>query len=93
MIKKLEEDLEQMESLTTLIANDTAITRVPSAVGRLKNFGYISLCGYKELSRDVVPYIIRSWIGIIYCSLYVTLFFMGMGGVIYLFCSSCNAYN
>jgi len=29
MIDKLEEDLEQMKSLTTLIANNTAITRVP----------------------------------------------------------------
>ncbi|GAU29185.1 hypothetical protein TSUD_276040 [Trifolium subterraneum] len=31
-IDKLEEDLEQMESLTTLLANNTAITRVPFSV-------------------------------------------------------------
>jgi hypothetical protein len=60
-IEKLEEDLEQMESLTTLIANDTKITRVPFSVGKLKNLGYISLCGYEGFSRDVVPSIIKSW--------------------------------
>ncbi|MCH79878.1 TMV resistance protein N-like [Trifolium medium] len=31
-IEKLDEDLEQMESLTTLIANNTAITRVPFSI-------------------------------------------------------------
>ena len=60
MIDMLEEDFEQMESLTTLMANHTAITRVPFSA-RLKNIGYISLCGYEVLSRDVVPSIIWSW--------------------------------
>ncbi|PNX78371.1 disease resistance protein (TIR-NBS-LRR class) [Trifolium pratense] len=34
MIDKLEEDLEQMESLTTLMANNTSITRVPFSIVR-----------------------------------------------------------
>jgi hypothetical protein len=61
MIDKLEEDLEQMESLTALIANNTAITRVPFSVVRSKSIGYISLCGYEGFARDVFPSIILSW--------------------------------
>ncbi|XP_058729053.1 disease resistance protein RPV1-like [Vicia villosa] len=61
MIDKLEEDLEQMESLSTLIAHNTAITKVPFSIARSKNIGYISLCGYKGYSREVIPSIIRSW--------------------------------
>jgi len=61
MIDKLEDDIEQMESLTNLIANNTAITRVPFSVVRSKSIGYISLCGYEGLSRDVFPSIIWSW--------------------------------
>ncbi|KAL5133295.1 putative disease resistance protein [Glycine soja] len=60
-IDKLEEDLEQMESLTTLIADKTAITRVPFSIVRSKRIGYISLCGYEGFSRDVFPSIIWSW--------------------------------
>jgi len=61
MIDKLEQDLEQMESLTTLIANNTAITKVPFSVVKSKSIGFISLCGYKGFSRDVIPSIIWSW--------------------------------
>ncbi|XLS48363.1 hypothetical protein HN51_022721 [Arachis hypogaea] len=61
MIDKLEEDMEQMESLTTLKAEDTAITQVPNALVRMKNIGYISLCGFEGLVRDVLPSIIWSW--------------------------------
>jgi hypothetical protein len=61
MIEKLEEDLEQMESLTTLLANNTAIKRVPFSVVRSKSIGYISLCGYEGFSCDVFPSIIQSW--------------------------------
>ncbi|KAK7286738.1 hypothetical protein RJT34_21950 [Clitoria ternatea] len=61
MIDKLEEDIEQMESLTTLIAKDTAIKEMPRSIVRLKSIGYISLCGYEGLARDVFPSIIRSW--------------------------------
>ncbi|XP_058729205.1 uncharacterized protein LOC131601405 isoform X1 [Vicia villosa] len=61
-INKLEEDLEQMESLTTLIADKTAITKVPYSIVRLKNIGYISICGFEGFSRDVFPSLIRSWL-------------------------------
>ncbi|RYR26750.1 hypothetical protein Ahy_B02g061057 [Arachis hypogaea] len=61
MIDKLEEDMEQMESLTTLKAEDTAITQVPNALVRMKNIGYISLCGFEGSVRDVLPSIIWSW--------------------------------
>jgi len=37
MIDKVEEDLEQMESLSTLLANNTAITTVPFSVVRSKS--------------------------------------------------------
>ncbi|XP_057451804.1 uncharacterized protein LOC130743576 [Lotus japonicus] len=60
-IDKLEEDIVQMESLTTLIAKDTAIKEVPYSILRLKSIGYISLCGYEGLTRDVFPSLIRSW--------------------------------
>lgn len=59
-IEKLEEDIEQMDSLTTLIADDTAIAKVPLSLARLKSVGYISICGYKGLSRDVLPLLIWS---------------------------------
>jgi hypothetical protein len=61
MIDKLEDGLEDMESLTTLIANNTAITRVPFSVVRSKSIGYISLCGYEGFASDVFPSIIWSW--------------------------------
>ncbi|XP_045827449.1 uncharacterized protein LOC123919545 isoform X2 [Trifolium pratense] len=62
MIDKLEEDLEQMESLKTLIADKTAITKVPFSIVRLRNIGYISICGFEGFSRDVFPSLIRSWL-------------------------------
>ncbi|QHO54025.1 TMV resistance protein N [Arachis hypogaea] len=60
-IDKLEEDIEQMESLTTLMADKTAITQVPHALLRLKSIVYISLCDFEGLSRNVFPSIIWSW--------------------------------
>ncbi|KAI5422994.1 hypothetical protein KIW84_046128 [Lathyrus oleraceus] len=60
-IDKLEEDIVQMESLTTLIAKGTSVKQVPYSILRLKSIGYISLCGYEGLSRDVFPSIIWSW--------------------------------
>jgi hypothetical protein len=60
-IDKLEDDLEDMKSLTTLIANNTAIAKVPFSVVRSKSIGYISLCGYEGFSHDVFPAIIWSW--------------------------------
>jgi hypothetical protein len=61
-IVKLEEDIAQMKSLTTLIAANTGVKQVPFSIIRSKNIGYISLCGYEGLSRDVFPSIILSWI-------------------------------
>ncbi|KAL2965755.1 hypothetical protein AAZX31_16G078800 [Glycine max] len=60
-IDKLEEDIVQMESLTTLIAENTAVKQVPFSIVSLKSIGYISLCGYEGLSRNVFPSIIWSW--------------------------------
>jgi len=60
-IVKLEEDIVQMKSLITLIAANTGVKQVPFSIVRSKNIGYISLCGYQGLSRDVFPSIIRSW--------------------------------
>ncbi|XP_058746938.1 uncharacterized protein LOC131619917 [Vicia villosa] len=60
-INKLEEDMGQMESLTTLIAKDTSVKEVPYSILRLKSIGYISLCGYEGLSRDIFPSLIMSW--------------------------------
>lgn len=61
MIAKLEEDFEQMESLATLIAVNTAVTKVPFSLARLKSLGYISLCGYEGRSQDIFPSLIWSW--------------------------------
>ncbi|CAJ2634997.1 unnamed protein product [Trifolium pratense] len=57
-IDRLEEDIVQMESLTTLIAKDTAIKEVPYSIIRSKSIGFISLCGYEGLSRDIFPSLI-----------------------------------
>ncbi|CAK8560222.1 unnamed protein product [Lathyrus sativus] len=61
-IDKLEEDILQMESLTTLMAANTGVKQVPFSIVRSKSIGYISLCGYEGLSRDVFPCLIQSWI-------------------------------
>ena len=53
--------IRKMESLTTLLAHNTAIKRVPFSVVRSKSIGYISLCGCEGFSRDVFPTIIWSW--------------------------------
>ncbi|XP_054794890.1 disease resistance protein RUN1-like isoform X3 [Prosopis cineraria] len=50
-IDKLEEDIGQVQSLTTLIANNTAIRQVPYSIVRLKNIGYISVCGFEGLTE------------------------------------------
>ncbi|XP_027337067.1 TMV resistance protein N-like [Abrus precatorius] len=60
-IDKLEEDIVQMESLTTLIAENIAVKHVPFSIVRSKSIGYISLCGFEGLSRNVFPSIIWSW--------------------------------
>ena len=60
-IDKLEEAIGQMESLTTLIADNTSIKQVPFAIVRSEKIGYISLCGYEGLARNVFPSLIWSW--------------------------------
>lgn len=49
-----------MESLTTLMADNTAISQVPFSLVRSKGIRYLSLCGYEGLSRDVFPSLIWS---------------------------------
>ncbi|KAI9077631.1 hypothetical protein K1719_040406 [Acacia pycnantha] len=49
-----------MDSLTTLIADNTAITQVPISLVRSKSIGYISICGYQGLARHVFPSLIWS---------------------------------
>ncbi|RZC19785.1 TMV resistance protein N [Glycine soja] len=57
----LEEDIVQMESLTTLISDNTAVKQVPFSIVNSKSIGYISICGFKGLSHDVLHSIILSW--------------------------------
>ncbi|KAI9085184.1 hypothetical protein K1719_032895 [Acacia pycnantha] len=49
-----------MDSLSTLIADNTAITQVPISLVRSKSIGYISICGYQGLARDMFPSLIWS---------------------------------
>lgn len=60
-IDKLEEEIVQMESLTTLRAENTSLTQVPFSIVRLKKIGFISLCGYEGLASVLFPSIIWSW--------------------------------
>lgn len=60
-IDKLEEDIVQMESLTTLMADNTSLKQVPFSIIRFKKIGFISLCGYEGLAGDLFPSIIWSW--------------------------------
>jgi len=57
----LEKDIVQMESLITLIAENTAVKQVPFSIASSKSIGYISLHGFKELSRNLFPSILQSW--------------------------------
>ncbi|KAK7286746.1 hypothetical protein RJT34_21964 [Clitoria ternatea] len=50
-----------MESLTTPIANNTAIKQVPLSIMKSKSIGYIYLCGYEGFARDIFPSVIWSW--------------------------------
>jgi len=61
MIDILEKDTVQMESLITLIAENTAVKQVPFSIVRSKSIGYISLCGFERLPRNLFPSIIRYW--------------------------------
>jgi len=61
MIHLLEKDVVQMESLRTLIAENTTMKHVPFSIVSSKSIGHISLCGFERLSRNFFPSIIRSW--------------------------------
>ncbi|MCH86981.1 TIR-NBS-LRR RCT1 resistance protein [Trifolium medium] len=50
-----------MESLITLIADKTGITKMPFSIVKLKSIGYVSFHGFEGFSRDVFPSLIRSW--------------------------------
>jgi len=54
-------DIAQMESLITLIAENTAVKEVPFSMVSSKSIGYISLRGMERLSRNLFPSIICSW--------------------------------
>ncbi|XP_068479015.1 uncharacterized protein [Phaseolus vulgaris] len=61
MIDLLEKETVQMESLRTLIAENTAVKQVPFSIVRSKSIGYISLRGFEGLPPNLFPSIIRSW--------------------------------
>ena len=54
-IDDLADDLGEMESLTTLRANNTAITQVPFTIVKLKNLKHLSLCGCKGSPSETLP--------------------------------------
>ncbi|XP_028763095.1 putative disease resistance protein At4g11170 [Neltuma alba] len=58
-IEKLEEDIEQMESLTILVA--PTLKQVPYSLVRLRSILYLSVCGHEGLSNHVIPSLYRSW--------------------------------
>lgn len=60
-INILENDIVQMESLITLIAENTAMKQVPFSFVISKSIGYISLCGFEGFSHSVFPSVIRYW--------------------------------
>ena len=51
-IERLEDALGELESLTTLNADYTAITQLPSSIDQLKKLKELSLNGCKELGKD-----------------------------------------
>ncbi|XP_068344284.1 disease resistance protein RPV1-like [Pyrus communis] len=54
--ENLAEDLGEMSSLTTLVADNTALKSLPSSILRLKNLNYLSLHGLKwPLSTYPIP--------------------------------------
>jgi len=58
----LEKDIVQMESLITLIAENTAVILVPFSIVSSKSIGYISLRGFEALSHNLFPSILQSWL-------------------------------
>jgi len=60
-INLLEKDIVQMESLITLIAENTVVKQVAFSIVSSKGIGYISLRGFEGLSHNLFPFIIQSW--------------------------------
>lgn len=58
----LAEDLGEMVSLITLLADNTSIREVLSAIVRLKNLRYLSLRGLKGLPSNSIPCFFWSWV-------------------------------
>jgi len=56
-----EEDIGQLKSLITLVAENTAVKQVPFSIVCSKSIGYISLCGFEGLSNSIFPSTIRYW--------------------------------
>jgi len=56
----LEKDILQMESLITLIAENTVVKQVPFSIAYSKSIGYISLRECEGLSHNLFPSIILS---------------------------------
>ena len=61
-IDLMEKDTAEMESLITLIAENTAVKELPISIVRSKSIGYISLGRFERLSPNIFPSVIRSWI-------------------------------
>ncbi|XP_022638495.1 uncharacterized protein LOC111241971 [Vigna radiata var. radiata] len=56
-IDKLEEDIAEMKSFTTLIV-ENVVVEVPFSIVSSKSIGYLFPCGFEGLSHDVLPSII-----------------------------------
>jgi hypothetical protein len=61
-IDSLANNLGEMESLTILLANRTAIRQVPFSIVQLKNLKYLSLYGCKGSLSKPLPSLFWSWI-------------------------------
>ncbi|KAF5481845.1 hypothetical protein F2P56_002465 [Juglans regia] len=58
----LADDLGSMESLTTFLADNTAIRQVPVSIVHLRNLKHLSLCGCKVSTSKSLPSLFWSWI-------------------------------
>ncbi|GFY80647.1 disease resistance protein (TIR-NBS-LRR class) family [Actinidia rufa] len=61
-IDQLPEDIGDMESLTRLIVDNTAIRQVPFSIVRLKNLRHLSLRGCRGTPSSTLPSLIWSWL-------------------------------
>ncbi|KOM58395.1 hypothetical protein LR48_Vigan11g142900 [Vigna angularis] len=57
----MDKDIAKLESLITLIAENTAVRHVPFSIVSSKGIGYMSLRRFEGLSNNLFPSIIRSW--------------------------------